>query len=191
MVYSGGLTLGRSEALCEFSMLAIQAGSMAGFQVRVIVHSMEPLDEDLQKTFDSNHIIFRGGLSSSKLKAALQSADFLLHVESDREEFKSKTKLSISTKIPEYLSTGVCVIAYGPADISSIKLIKDNCIGIVVAVSDSFELQVEKLSNELSNLISCQNIASKGLKFAFDNFNLVDVRALIDSRINSTADSSS
>lgn len=191
IVYAGGLTLGRENALCEFSMVANQAALIANVSVKIIVYSAESPSLHVEKMFNLNHISFRGRLSGDELKSALQSVDFLLHVESNRSEFKSKTKLSISTKIPEYLSLGVCMIAYGPADISSIKLIQENSIGIVIADSDNFELQVEKLSECFSNPVLCQRIASNGCQFAFENFNSKNVRALIRKKICSTADSSS
>lgn len=191
IVYAGGLTLGRANALCEFSMVAKQAAFVADVAVRIIVYSAESPSLHVEKLFNLNNIFFRGRLSGDELKSALQSADFLLHVESNQSEFKSKTKLSISTKIPEYLSLGVCMIAYGPADISSIKLIQENSIGIVLADFDNFELQVEKLSEYFSNPALCQCMASNGCQFAFENFNSTNVRALLRERICSTADSSS
>lgn len=189
IVYAGGLTLGRGDALCEFALLAVQAALMSNITVDITVYSIELPSLQLLKMFESSHIIFRGRLSGDELKAALNSADFLLHVESSCNEFKSKTKLSISTKIPEYLSIGVCMIAYGPTDISSIKLIRDNSIGIVVADSDSFELRVENLSKFFSNPDLCERIASMGCQFAFENFNSMNIRAFIKKKICSANDS--
>lgn len=183
IVYAGGLTLGRGDALCEFSQLAVQAALISNITFSISVYSIESPSLQLQKSFDSSHITFRGRLSGDELKAALNSADFLLHVESSCNKFKSKTKLSVSTKIPEYLSMGVCMIACGPSDISSISLIRNNSIGIVIADSDSFESRVENLSKHFSNPDLCEHIASVGCRFAFENFNSMNVRNFIKKKI--------
>ena len=60
-------------------------------------------------------------------------ADAFLHIESDDESYCSLTKLSVSTKIPEYLISSRLVIGYGPVYLASMKLLKDNNIGIVIS----------------------------------------------------------
>ena len=188
IVYAGGLTLGRGDVICEFSQIAIKAALISSITVSITVYSVESPTLQLMKMFDLNHVIFRGRLSGDELKSVLNSADFLLHVESSCNEFKSKTKLSVSTKIPEYLSMGICLIAYGPSDISSINLIRNNAIGIVIVDSDSFESQVENLRKYFSNPDLCERVASVGCQFAFENFNSMNVRALIKKKICSAND---
>ena len=59
-------------------------------------------------------------------------ADILLHVESFNEKMKKYTRLSISTKIPEYLASKRLIIAIGPVDIASIEYLKDNKAALIL-----------------------------------------------------------
>ena len=49
----------------------------------------------------------------------------LVHVESFDNKSRQLTKLSISTKIPEYLATGKPIIAIGPREVASLEYLKD------------------------------------------------------------------
>ena len=68
---------------------------------------------------------FCGSLSASQVAEIYAGADILLHVESFDSNAIASTKYSFSTKIPEYLSAGKCVLAVGPAEVASIRYLSD------------------------------------------------------------------
>ena len=68
---------------------------------------------------------FCGKLNSVELRQVLNTRDILVHVESFEHKSIESTRLSISTKIPEYLSTGKPVLAIGPSGIASMEYLKD------------------------------------------------------------------
>ena len=70
-------------------------------------------------------IVFHQGLTGVELADAMRRSDILLHVESVNKEFHSLTKLSVSTKIPEYMCLTKPVIAFGPADVASFSVIAE------------------------------------------------------------------
>ena len=47
-------------------------------------------------------------------------------------------------KIPEYLLTGNCVLAYGPLELASIRIFSDNEIGLIIG-SEEYKQQIKKL----------------------------------------------
>ena len=55
----------------------------------------------------------------------MEETDVLVHVESFDAYCKAKTSLSISTKIPEYLSSKRLILAIGPDDIASMEYLKN------------------------------------------------------------------
>jgi len=57
--------------------------------------------------------------------------DVLVHVESFFEEDSARTRLSISTKIPQYMASGKAILAYGPSDLTSLRYINRNRAGVV------------------------------------------------------------
>lgn len=66
-----------------------------------------------------------GKLNSAELKEVLNACDLLVHVESFDRKCIEATRLSISTKIPEYLSLGKPVLAIGPQQVASMEYLKD------------------------------------------------------------------
>ena len=76
-------------------------------------------------------------------------ANVLVHVESFDETSRANTRLSLSTKIPQYLMAGRCVLAHGPAELASIEYIKETGAGLVVSTEN-----VDLLASELETLIS-------------------------------------
>ena len=89
---------------------------------------------------------FMGGASASEIADIYADADILLHVESFDKKSIASTKYSFSTKIPEYLSAGKCVLAVGPSEVASLGYLSE----CACAVSDTLALSsaLERLIND-------------------------------------------
>lgn len=183
IIYAGGLTLGRGRMISEFMKLALQASKSIKKSIHLIVYSQDSPDTETLKEFKNNKIDFLGKLDQSSLKKNLTKADYLLHVESDSLNHTNKTKLSISTKIPEYLSTGICTIAFGPLELSSIKLFTKNKIGICINSRDNATKNIQILEGVLDNLNICQELSTNACKYVYNNFNADYIQKLIDNKI--------
>lgn len=70
------------------------------------------------------------------VQEVLAAADILVHAESFDPVDRLWTRYSLSTKIPEYLMAGRCILAYGPPEISSIRYVRETGGGIVVDSAD-------------------------------------------------------
>ena len=70
-------------------------------------------------------------LAPIDVPSALASGDVLLHVESFDPVITRHTRLSLSTKLPQYLAAGRPVLAIGPGANASISLIERTGAGIV------------------------------------------------------------
>jgi len=89
---------------------------------------------------------FCGGLNKKQLKEILNFCDILVHVESFDKKSIESTRLSISTKIPEYLSLEKPVLAIGPKQVASIEYLKDCAFCITDQKNIYFEL-IKLLNN--------------------------------------------
>ena len=85
-----------------------------------------------------------------ELQRVFQRADVLVHVESFDNVFRRWTRYSISTKIADYLMSGRCLFAYGPAEGAALCSIQENGAGVVVSRRDKVLLE-EKLKEMLLN----------------------------------------
>lgn len=158
--YFGGLHLDRWKMI-------VRLAAVCKNDFEIFIYSMANPSIEVQTAFDDNNVKFMGGVSPEEVHDKMTESDFLLHVECDND-FKSLTKLSVSTKIPEYLISGVPIIAYGPTDVASIQLLSDNGIGYVL---DS-KCTDEELSigiNQIAKLEDYYEISQKGYKYARNN----------------------
>ena len=116
----------------------------------------------------NNSMEFKGPLTSSEVQSVISESDILVHVESMDKVNRCLTRLSMSTKIPQYLSSGKCILAVGPEEVSSIRYLEEHKAGMVIT-----DLQI--LKQELSKLIADYELrrryAINALKLAQDSHN--------------------
>lgn len=122
--YIGGLHLGRDLALAEVAKALARRASGAALELRV--HA--PASDDgrlrgLEQAFPS--VVRSGGtIAPEDVARTLVASDVVLFVESARPEILDFTRLSVSTKVPEYLAARRPVLAIGPAVQSSIRALR-------------------------------------------------------------------
>ena len=95
------------------------------------IYSTTPLNKEMEKLFnESGSIKFHGGIDRQKVDEVQRNADFLVHVEGFSKSAIFSAKMSFSTKIIDYLLMGKMLLAYGPEEVNSIQVIKNNQIGL-------------------------------------------------------------
>lgn len=184
VVYAGGLHLGRDQSLVEFSKILLSMSEILGVRIQLTVYSTQPPSKKLLGEMKKGNIIFGGPLHSDELKSRLIRADFALHVESFESQYTQLTKLSISTKLPEYFAAGVCLIAFGPAELASIRMVKDNAIGLVLTEDDSFQKKIEKLQFIFESIEERDRLASSGFRFGKNRFDVEINKKKMEKLIN-------
>lgn len=174
--YFGGLHLDR------WNMIA-RIASLSPENVKTHVYTFTPIEGEIKKLFDSSGIIYHNGIQGEDLKEAMSRCHILLHVESDDKYYRSLTKLSVSTKIPEYLMHGRMIIGYGPTEVASLKLLCDKKLGIVIS-SDDDESKIRSLLYRCTNnkeLII--NQGKNGYDYAVKNYNKENIASDFKNKI--------
>lgn len=164
--YFGGLHLNRWKMISRL-------GSCLPEDFRIEVYTLSEISEEIKEEFNKNKIIVKDPVSGSELESKMHSSFALLHVESDDEENRRLTRLSVSTKIPEYLMMGRLVIGFGPKEVASMKLIQDNAIGLYIDSSLDNNIIETDLVNYLSDVAKCNQLAKRGHEYAIDKFDKV------------------
>jgi len=147
LIYAGGLHYKRYETL---SLLA-EAINYYNYQSRnnkaflSIYSTTVPNKKILNKLNIQGASRFLGELNYEELKLKLNEADILVHVESFNLKSIESTRLSISTKIPEYLSLAKPILAIGPEEVASMKYLKDVAYCIT---------RINDIKNEVSNFLN-------------------------------------
>lgn len=127
--YFGGLGLKRDEAVAEIGRAVktlIPDGS-----VLVDVYSSESDPDILAGLTEENGIRFLGMLSAEEVLRVQAESNILVFAESSAPELFERLRYSLSTKIPEYLGSNRCMLAYGPAEAGSISYLLENQVACV------------------------------------------------------------
>lgn len=116
----------------------------------VDVYTQTFLSDEMQAGFDSiNAINLKGAVSSDRVRQIQKEADLLLHIEGFSKKSLFEVRMSFSTKLIDYMLTGVPILAIGPSAANSMLVLE---------------------SNRLATVITDPENMSDGLKAIFDDF---------------------
>lgn len=179
--YFGGLHLGRWKAI-------VKLAKCLPLSFSIHVYTLAYIDGEMQNGFDKcPNIKLCGGTKGLEMLEKMRSSDFLLHIESDEKCYRRLTSLSISTKIPEYLMCARPLIAFGPKEVASMKLLSNNEIGFVI---DS-ELNLVDVKKEILKIMEDEkkilDVVKKGYEFAVNNFDQEKISKKIYEELESLA----
>ena len=161
--YLGGLHLHRWKAISKIA-------SQLPKEVKVHVYTFQPIVGNIKKAFDDSGVIYHNGLTGDALHEVIVESDALLHVESDDPEYKAITMLSVSTKIPEYLVSCRPILAIGPSEVASMRLLSQNNIGFVIDSRSNSEDIQDLVNVFLTDAELRLSLVSKGYEYAKANF---------------------
>ena len=163
MSYFGSLWLDRWKMLAKIS-------EIVGDAADIYIYSSSELNDDMKVALTRSNVYIHKPVLGDEYKNAIQISDVLLHVESDSSECRKKTALSVSTKIPEYLMSSKPILAYGPLEVASLKLLRDNEIAKVVSSeADIVDSQKEILSF-ISDVEYQATLSVRAHDYAMKNF---------------------
>ncbi|GAE21178.1 glycosyltransferase family protein [Bacteroides pyogenes] len=169
--YFGGLHLGRWAEIAKLGKLLTliqKDGDVPNIQLKVYSAT---LSSEVERCFKECNVNYAGFVNSDKMRMELAKADILLHVESTDDYYRSLTKLSVSTKLPEYISTGRSILGFGPFEVASMRLLSDHRIGYVI----SSDWQEDKIKTHLKSFIKDvslrEELANNAYEYAWTAFN--------------------
>lgn len=156
LIYAGGLHFKRYETLILLcNVIKKYNENSIDLEIFLEIYSNQiPNKNILDKLNIDSCSKFLGTLNKEELIAKLNKADIPVHVESFDLKCIESTKLSISTKIPEYLSLSKPILAIGPKEIASLEYLKDiaYCITEPNILYESLSILINnhKLQEDLS-----------------------------------------
>lgn len=121
--YFGNLQLGRMHSILEIGKAIEAINEKWNTDYVLEIYSMDVCSNEIKKVPCIRHM---GFVPAEKLFCLMKEAILLLHIESFEKDNIERTKYSISTKIPDILSIGTCLFAYGPKEIASIQHLEEN-----------------------------------------------------------------
>lgn len=173
-IYVGGFHLGRYENLIDIGR-AIAKVRQQNINVTFLVYA--PQTDIAQYGEDLVHdgVEIRGTIAPEEVQKVLSQANVAVHVESFLEKFSCYTRLSVSTKIPQYYAAALPVLAYGPSGVASCRYVNDNYCG--VAVGHKNEDSLEEVIRTLAVDVELRNrLGENALSIAYERHDALKER---------------
>lgn len=140
------------------------------------VYSAEPPSGALAEALDRPPFVqYSGALDATGVGRVLEESDVLVHVESDDRASKMATRLSVSTKIPEYMAAARPILAVGPSDVASIAYLDSTGTAFIAHPGSGEELDA-RLAEIISDPVERQIRAERAWDLARRNHDEEAVR---------------
>lgn len=119
--YFGNIRCNRYVVLAEIGRELDAINRELGSSFRLKIYTSEKDPQILGEFADIESVKLCGFVTGQAYEQAFHNAQLLLHVEAFDESSVDFTKHSVSTKIADSLASGIPLVAYGPAEISSMQ----------------------------------------------------------------------
>lgn len=166
ITYMGNIRCNRFKSLIEIgkALEEINSQNKTDFSLNIYTAEKDKSILDLFKDIDT--IKLCGYVSGAEFDRVLHNADMLLHTEAFDEESIDCVKNSVSTKIGDSLASGICLFAYGPEEVASMRHLIDNDCAIAATSGDTLKETLEKafFDAELRKRV-CQNAIKTANEF--------------------------
>ncbi len=139
ITYMGNIRINRFCSLADIGEKLDEINAELGTNYELHIYTAEKNTEILGTLEKFSSIKLQGFVSGEKFDEVFHSASMLLHVEAFDEQSISRVKYSVSTKIADSLGSGICLFAYGPSSVSSMKHLIDNDCAICATAKDDLK----------------------------------------------------
>ena len=182
-VYAGGLHLNRYRSLAA---IAKSVDEQNATHPEKLYHLEIYTDEKSKSLYESalsvySSVTFRPYVTHENILSVYRRAFVLVHIESFDTENRSFIRYSLSTKISEYLATGLPILLYAPSDIFVTEYLKSHDAAAVASDENTLKLIVkrmtedaayrgrigknaQRLANEKHTIASATDILSRAIK---------------------------
>lgn len=126
--YFGNIRCNRYTSLGEIGQTLDALNRELGTDYRLKIYTAEKDRQILASLERYESVELCGFVSGDAFDRALKGSELLLHVEAFDEASVDTVRHSVSTKIADSLASGIPFLAYGPAEISSMRhLMRNDC----------------------------------------------------------------
>lgn len=166
LLYAGNLGLNRWKTLALIAECLKEIYCEEGIHGELTIYSLtNPGAKELSLLNMLPFCSFKGALNTDQLYNEKINSDVLVHVESFDRKNRHITRLSISTKISEYLASRRCIFAVGPGDVASMQYLVNYDLGVTV-VSDNKAIIKKALVNLMNDSEMRTRYSDKGVEVA-------------------------
>ncbi len=135
MLYTGNLRIGRDKSLLKLSN-ALKSVNSSGEKIILDVYTQTALSDDFFNAVENDFCRIHKAIPQAEALQKQNEADILLFLEDVDGVHSKAARLSFSTKITDYLSTGKCIFALGNKDTAPMQYFLENDAAVVCTDSE-------------------------------------------------------
>ena len=148
LVYLGQVIYGRLYSLISIAE-TIKKINAENIKMQLFVYTNNQLsDEEKKRLLVKDSVFLMQPVPYSEVPRVMADNDVAVFVESFEPAFCNIARLSFSTKICDYLSSGNCIFAIGPNNIAPIEYLRDENAAIVATNKEEIQKQLLCLTNQ-------------------------------------------
>lgn len=164
-IYIGGLTPHRWVPLRQIGEALIDLRSK-GLNGELLIYTFPSDIQKHESSLTLDPVMRVMGTAKPEVVGELQNeADVLVHVESFHPVYQNWTALSLSTKIPQYMMAGACILAYGPGGVASMRHLAGSGAAVTVDREDGMSLRLA-ITRLIQDANLRQSLGKKAHEFA-------------------------
>lgn len=183
MVYTGKLVIGRDMAMVEIAK-ALKEINKDKIRIELDIYAPDKPSSEVIEALNVPGCRLCDGVPKDKVAEIQKEADILVFAESLSEKYRYAARLSFSTKITDYFSSGRCIFALGSDEIAPIDYLKSEDAAVVVTDYKDIEGALRKLCDEPSLI---EEYAKKAYDCGKRHHNRDDVYRLFRKTLADTA----
>lgn len=162
ITYIGGFAYGRCYPLAQIAEALYSLDNRYKLEVYGLI-----TDEETGNVFNNtNGLDYRGIISYDEVKKVMSDSDILVVAENPDEKYAKSTNYGFSTKITDYLFSGVPIFAYGSQNNVGISYLNETDSACVAFTKDEIKEKIELL---LHDKAYCSKITGNALLVANKN----------------------
>ena len=147
MVYTGSLIIGRDRSLLRISE-ALKEVNRGQIRITLDVYTQTLLPDETLAQIQSESCRVHKPIPQAEALQKQNEADVLLFLEDIDGKDAKAARLSFSTKITDYLSTGKCIFAVGNRDTAPMQYFIENKAAIVCCLVDEIANNLKLLCGD-------------------------------------------
>lgn len=145
LVYLGQVIYGRIYSLIAIAE-ALKGINNGEVKMKLDIYTNNLIEfEQKQQLLHGGNVTLLAPVPYSEVYNVISNSDVVVFVESFEKRYRNVARLSFSTKISDYLSSGKCILAVGPSDSAPIEYLQEEDSAIVVTTQEDIQQKLQFL----------------------------------------------
>lgn len=180
-VYTGSLMIGRDKTLARI-VKAAEEINRDSIKIKFDIYTKTILSDEIKKVLNCDYCQLHDPVPQKEVLKIQQNSDMMLFVEDIDGKDSKIARLSFSTKITDYLSSGKCIFAVGCRDTAPMQYFIKNDAAVIATDDSEIKEKLEILANNPDLLVE---YAEKSCKSGIENHSEEKILSTFDNVVKS------